>query len=112
MKEKISIFFRTIGTALILGATPLIAGAQPPEEYELTKEGIQDILESVRDWFAAILGVIAVIMILYGAFLYLTAGGDEEKTGRAKKTLLYGAVGVLIIILAYGVFGLIISFLE
>lgn len=104
---------RTIRTSLILGATPLIAGAQGElPKVDLTKDSITTVLESLRDWFAGIVVIIAVIAILYGAVLYLTAGGDEEKVGKAKKTIMYGAVGVLIAILAYGVFTLISSFLQ
>ena len=39
---------------------------------------------------------IAVIMIVYAGFLYLTAGGDTGKTGKAKK--IFWAVGIGMII--------------
>lgn len=40
--------------------------------------------------------IICVIMIMYSAFLYATAYGEESKAETAKKTLLWSAVGLFI----------------
>lgn len=112
MKKKLSVILRTIGTSLVLATAPFfVVGAVTPPIKTITKDSIVATLDAFKLWFALILGVIAVIMILFGALLYLTAGGDEEKVGKAKKTILYGALGVLIIIIAYGIFTLIASFI-
>ena len=44
--------------------------------------------------------IIAVIMVLWSAFLYLTSGGDTEKVKTATKSLTYAAVAIVIAILA------------
>lgn len=46
-------------------------------------------------------GTIAFIVFLYGGFLWLTARGNEEQVGRAKKYLTNGAIGTIVIVLAY-----------
>jgi hypothetical protein len=46
-------------------------------------------------------GIIAVAMIIYGAIVLGTAGGNEEKIGKGKKILTY-AIGGLIFILISG----------
>lgn len=75
------------------------------------KNTVLAIFEDFVNWFAAIIGILGILIMLWAAFLYMTAGGDEEKVGKAKSTLLYGLLGVAIAILAYGVFGLVESFL-
>ena len=117
--SKIKGIFKTIGTSLVLASAPLAALAAAPDigvgenlRDSFTKDDIANIIASIRFWFTGILGIIAIIMILYGAFLYLTAGGDEEKVGKAKKTVLYGAIGILIILVAYAAFTLVGSFLT
>lgn len=46
-------------------------------------------------------GAVAVAMIIWGAIILGTAGGNEEKLGKGKKILTY-AIGGLIFILAAG----------
>jgi len=47
------------------------------------------------------LGVIAVGIILLGGFKWMTAGGNDEKTGEAKKLLGAGLIGIVIIMAAW-----------
>ncbi len=48
------------------------------------------------------LGVIAVVIILLGGFKWMTAGGNEEKTGEARKLLGAGVIGLVIILASWG----------
>ena len=47
------------------------------------------------------LGILAVVLILYAGFKWLTAGGNEEKVGEAKKILIAGIIGLTVILSAY-----------
>ncbi len=47
------------------------------------------------------LGLVAVVIILYGGFKWMTAAGNEEKVEEAKKLIGSGIIGMLIIITAY-----------
>ncbi|MBI3626711.1 Ig-like domain-containing protein, partial [Candidatus Uhrbacteria bacterium] len=49
-----------------------------------------------------LLGIIAVVLVLYAGFLYMTAAGESEKVSTAKKILTNGLIGLLIIASAYG----------
>lgn len=46
---------------------------------------------------------IVSIMVLWGGFQILTAGGDPEKFGNGKKTILYAVVGFAVVLVAQGV---------
>lgn len=50
--------------------------------------------------FSVIVGIIAVIMIIYGGFKYITSGGDSGNVSGAKNTLIYAIVGLIIVALA------------
>lgn len=43
------------------------------------------------------LGLIAVLIVIYGGVLYVTAAGEDEKVGKAKKAIGYAAIGLLIV---------------
>jgi len=46
---------------------------------------------------------IAVIMIIMGAFSFVTAGGDPEKTMKARNYIMYAAIGIAVALLAKAV---------
>lgn len=61
----------------------------------------------------------AFFYLLYGAFLYVSAFGDESKTASAKKTITSALIGVILAVLAYtlitivgGILGVKITFLS
>ncbi|OGY43746.1 MAG: hypothetical protein A3A02_01430 [Candidatus Buchananbacteria bacterium RIFCSPLOWO2_01_FULL_39_33] len=47
------------------------------------------------------LGIIAVIMVLYGGFVWMTSGGDPAKIEKAKKILINTIIGIIIILSSY-----------
>lgn len=49
------------------------------------------------------LGIIAVIIVLYGGFMWMTAGGNEERVTKAKQILTAGIIGLVIIVMAWGI---------
>jgi len=57
-------------------------------------------LQTIVDFFLYFLGLIAVIMIIYAGFLYITSGstGGADK---AKKILMYVAMGIAVILVSY-----------
>jgi len=55
------------------------------------------------------LGVVALVLILYGGFVWMTAGGNEEKIQKAKKILVNAAIGLAIILSAYAIASFVIN---
>jgi len=60
----------------------------------------------------AFLGVVAVVVIIIGGFMWMTAGGDTEKVGKAKKTLIQGLIGLIIILLAYAIASFVVKLIT
>ncbi len=65
--------------------------------------GVQDLLNRVLRIMYVIFFIIAAIFIVLAAFQYLTAGGDEEKVGKAKQMLIYAIVAIAVALIATGV---------
>jgi hypothetical protein len=77
----------------------------------VNESGILKILTKVTNWMFTGLLVLAVIVFIWAAYLYLFSGGDEEGTGKAKKFLLYGAIAIAIAMLSKGITFLVASIL-
>lgn len=50
-----------------------------------------------------LLGVVAVVIILVAGFKWMTAGGNDEKVGEARKMLFAGIIGLAIILSAWAI---------
>jgi len=49
----------------------------------------------------AFVAIICLFLIIYAGFTWMTAGGEEEKVNKAKKTIKYALSGVVVIIFSY-----------
>ena len=56
-----------------------------------------------------LLGIVAVVIILIGGFKWMTAGGNDEAVGEAKKWIFSGVIGLAIILSAYALASFIIN---
>jgi len=83
-------------------AAPLAAAAAVD-----TPDKVITIINKFGGWLYGALLALAVVFIIYAAFLFLTSGGDAEKVGKAKKQLIYAVVAVATAILATGVIKLV-----
>jgi hypothetical protein len=70
---------------------------------------IGGLARTVVNIFSIIVGAVAVIMIIYGGFRYITSGGDSNSVGAAKNTLIYAIVGLIIVALAQVIVHFVLS---
>lgn len=61
---------------------------------------VNKLAKNVVNIFSLVVGAVAIIMIIYGGFRYITSGGDSGNVGNAKNTLIYAIVGLVIVVLA------------
>ena len=61
---------------------------------------LHKIATKIINIFSIVVGIIAVVMVIYGGFKYITSGGDSGNVSGAKSTLVYAVVGLIIVALA------------
>lgn len=75
------------------------------------KEGA-DLNKKIYTFGATISGVvvgIALLMIIYGGFKYVTSQGDPKATESAKSQIMFAGIGMLIVMCAFVIMKLIIG---
>jgi hypothetical protein len=68
---------------------------------------VENTLFTVIEWMFVLVVILSVIFILYGAFLYATAGGDSARVTKANQTLVYATIGLAAGILAWSIVAVI-----
>lgn len=61
------------------------------------------IVIGIVNWALGLLALVAVILVLIGGFMWMTAAGNEEKVDKAKKILSAAIIGLVIILAAWGI---------
>lgn len=69
----------------------------------LASTDIRQIIGTIIKVFLGLLGIILLGLVLYGGYLYMTAGGNEEQVTQAKRILRNGVIGLVIILLSYAI---------
>ena len=102
-----------LGPTVALGPSPAYAacgGSNTPKGQVLRGVGqagsncssgdITRVLRAVVNIISIIVGVAAIIMVVWSGFKYVTSNGDANRIGSAKNTLIYALVGLAIAALA------------
>ena len=61
----------------------------------------REMAVNIVKYLMTFLGIIAVVIILLGGFKWMTAGGNEDKVDEAKKLIIAGLIGLVIILAAF-----------
>lgn len=56
-----------------------------------------------------LLGIVALVLVLYGGFVYMTAGGNEDRIAQGKKILVNAGIGLIIILSAFGIVSFVMN---
>ena len=71
------------------------------EEIGLKGNKPDDAVGKAKDLVFILAGVVLLYVILSAGFKYVTSGGNSESTKKAGQTMLFGAIGFVIILLSY-----------
>lgn len=69
----------------------------------------ESAIQSTVNMFLFIIGAVAIIMMIYGGFRYITSAGEASAISSAKNIILYSVVGLLIAIFAYAIVDFVID---
>ncbi len=83
------------------------ADLYPPQTFTLPDpfagHDFQWVVGKIADFLIVIGGPLVAIMVLIGGYMMVTSGGNSEKFSTGRKTILYAAIGFVVILMAKGV---------
>lgn len=130
MSSRIRIYlasaFTTLALVLGLGVSvlqPAMVAAAPVDVLDTCKaksseskvcKGVGEndlygLIKNIINLLLAVIGIVAVIMIIVGGIRYTTSAGDPGQTKNARDTIVYAVVGLVIAIMSYAIVNFVLS---
>ena len=104
--------------------TPAIVQAAPKDKVQdgLTAAGgssadsdtgsggtFRKTIQNIINILLFIIGIIAVIVIVIAGIQYATSGGNADQASKAKNTIIYAIVGIIVAVMAYAIVGFVVG---
>ncbi len=78
-------------------------------EAGLGSAELQTTIARIIRVFLSFLGIVAVAIITLGGFKWMTAGGNEDKVKEAKRLMIQGVIGIVIVVSAFAIAQFVIT---
>ena len=98
----------TIGQGGAPGGVNAAKGTGVPTNFA---SGDGSLIQKIINIMLYAIGVLSVIMLIFGGLRYVISGGQKEAVTAAKNTILYAVVGLLIAVFAYAFIHFILQFI-
>ncbi len=86
-----------------------VSFVDPASSLGLTSADLLTTVINIINWALGLLGLIAVIFVLYGGYYWLTSAGNEERVTKAKRIILNAVIGIVIILFAWAIVNFVIK---
>lgn len=96
----------------VLAQAQDLAGVQPLEDTGLGNQDIRITIANIIRIIMGFLGVVGILIVLYGGYLYLTSGGNADKVTLARRLLVNAGIGLIIVFSAYAITTFVINQLS
>jgi hypothetical protein len=105
------VFFFFLSFDIVLASDPF--GSQELNEtIVLEANDPRSIVSRVINIALGFLSIIAVSLIIFAGFLWMTSEGNEEKVSKAKRILKNALIGLIIVLSAWGIVSFILRSLD
>ena len=116
MNKLKSLALRAAAAAGMLGASVSNALAQVTDLNPVTDvvdvASFENKVVSIANAFVGVVALVAVVMLVYGAYLYVTAGASEDNAKKGKTVIVYAILGIIVGALVFAIVNIATSLIE
>jgi uncharacterized membrane protein len=99
-KKIVKISFLIISLGVLLASLPVFAQKLVDPMGLSENKPIEDILFKVSQWVFGLASPLAILMGIWAALLFISAGGSPDKIKKGKETLTWAVIGLAVVLLA------------
>jgi hypothetical protein len=76
---------------------------------DANSNNLMGTINTIINVIIGVIGFVAVVVIILGGVQYTTSAGDPGKVKKAKDTILYGIIGLVVALLAYAIVNFVLT---
>lgn len=80
--------------------------------YETTTVSPVNMISTIIQVALSLIGVIFLVLMVYGGYLWMTAAGSDEKLKRSQNTISAAVIGLVIVVAAYAISSFVVRSFE
>lgn len=86
-----------------------LAGCNKLNDNTVNSNDLMEQANAIINVVIGVIGFVAVAFIIFGGIQYTTSAGDPGKVKKAKDTILYGIIGLVVSMLAYAIVNFVLA---
>lgn len=94
---------------------PLNVLAQASERVDLPQplggKDVSSLAAQIIETILGLVGVLALVMFIYGGILWMTSAGKKEQVEKGKKTLVWSVLGLALVAFSYAILQFVLNVL-
>ena len=71
--------------------------------YDTAQTKVEPIIGNIISVALSFLGIIFLVLMIYGGYMWMTAAGNEEKAKTASKLIIAAVIGLLVVVAAFAI---------
>lgn len=101
--------FAILGVTMTAGRALAQTDLTEEQGIPLLTDAPGDVINRIVNTFLWVIGILAIIYLIWGGMTYVTAGGDAEKAGKGRIAITNAIIGIIIVALAIVIYRAILG---
>jgi len=76
------------------------------------QSGLSAVIGGIMNFFLEFVGLVAVLILIYGGFKMITSAGDQEQFSSGRQMIIYAVIGIVVIVISWTVVGTLLEGLS
>ncbi|HKL17063.1 MAG TPA: pilin [Patescibacteria group bacterium] len=111
MSLKLRKIFYSFVIFLLISPFKVLAQSRTELPQPLGGKNITEVATNIIETILGLVGVLALVMFIYGGILWMTSAGNEKQVKKGKDTLVWSVLGLAIIFFSYAILQFVLDVL-
>lgn len=94
---------------IVQGSGKTLADCNKIKDNKNNTNDLMGRVNTIINVIIGFVGLVAVVVIILGGISYTTSAGDPGKVKKAKDTILYGIIGLVVAVLAFAIVNFVLG---
>jgi len=101
-----------VKNALVRAISGVVGDIDVSSQVKQVQGGDVSLASAIKAALPAVFmmaGIVAVIVIIIGGVSYMLSRGDSQKVQKGKNTILYGIIGLVVVLLSFAIVSFVLG---